>query len=119
MCFNFQWEPTERQRRSTLFMRSLFMSINNFHCGLHAAICMSLLQTPPSPSDFEQWIDTEIKEFDRRLLECLKEWDAERREAYERRLKEEAAEKECKKEEERRKVTTCMEEREKKLERVR
>ena len=37
-----------------------------------------LLQNPPPLCDFEQWIDTEIKESDKRLLENLKEWDVER-----------------------------------------
>jgi hypothetical protein len=36
------------------------------------------LQTPPPFRDFEQWIDTEIKEDDKRLLQGLKEWDGER-----------------------------------------
>jgi hypothetical protein len=78
-----------------------------------------LLQTPPSLCDFEQWIDTEIKEADMRLLQGLKEWDAERLEILEKRRREEAAAKEHKEEKERRRVTACREEREKKLERVR
>jgi len=28
------------------------------------------LQTPPPLCDFKQWIDTEIKESDKRLLQC-------------------------------------------------
>jgi hypothetical protein len=43
------------------------------------------LQTPPPLCDFEQWIDTEIKESDKRLLQGLKEWDAERLEILEKR----------------------------------
>jgi hypothetical protein len=78
-----------------------------------------LLQTPPPLCDFEQWIDTEIKEADMRLLQGLKEWDAERLEILEKRRIEEAAAKEHKKEEKRRRVAACREEREKKLERVR
>jgi vacuolar-type H+-ATPase subunit I/STV1 len=77
------------------------------------------LQTPPPLCDFEQWIDTEIKESDKRLLQGLKEWDAERLEILEKRRREEAAEKEHKEEEERRCVAAYREEREKKLERVR
>jgi vacuolar-type H+-ATPase subunit I/STV1 len=77
------------------------------------------LQTPPPLYDFEQWIDTEIKESDKRLLQGLKEWDAERLEILEKRRKEEAAEKEHKEEEERRRVAVYREERGKKLERVR
>jgi hypothetical protein len=77
------------------------------------------LQTPPPLCDFEQWIDTEIKEADMRLLQGLKEWDAERLEILEKRRREKAATKEHKKEEERRRVAACREEREKKLERVR
>jgi hypothetical protein len=53
-----------------------------------------------------------------RLLQGLKEWDAERLEILEKRCREEAAAKEHKEEEERRRVATCREEREK-LERVR
>jgi hypothetical protein len=54
-----------------------------------------------------------------RLLQGLKEWDAERLEILEKRCGEEAAAKEHKEEEERRRVAACREEREKKLERVR
>jgi hypothetical protein len=54
------------------------------------------LQTPPPLCDFEQWIDTEIKESNKRLLQGLKEWDAERLEILEKRRKEEATEKEHK-----------------------
>jgi vacuolar-type H+-ATPase subunit I/STV1 len=79
---------------------------------------LPLLQTPPPLCDFEQWIDTEIKEADMRLLQGLKEWDAERLEILEKRRREEAAEKEHKEEEERRRVATYREERKKKLERV-
>jgi MoaA/NifB/PqqE/SkfB family radical SAM enzyme len=77
------------------------------------------LQTPLPLCDFEQWIDTEISETNKKLLQGLKEWDVERRERYERRLKEEAAEKERKEEEERRKAAADREERERKLERGR
>jgi hypothetical protein len=77
------------------------------------------LQTPPPLCDFEQWIDTEIKEEDKRLLQSLKEWDAERAEILEKRRKEEGLQKEHKKEEERRRVAAYREEREKKLERIR
>jgi len=69
--------------------------------------------------DFEQWIDTEIKKSDKRLLESLKEWDAERAKIFEMRCKEEALQKEHKEEEERRHVATLREESEKKLEHVR
>jgi hypothetical protein len=77
------------------------------------------LQTPPPLCDFEQWIDTEIKEEDKRLLQSLKEWDAERAEILEKRRKEESLQKEHKEEEERRRVAAYREEREKKLERIR
>jgi hypothetical protein len=80
---------------------------------------LPLLQTPPPLCDFEQWIDTEIKEDDMRLLQGLKEWDAERLEILEKRRREEATEKEHKEEEERRRVAAYREERENKLERVR
>lgn len=78
-----------------------------------------MLQTPPPLCDFEQWIDTEIKESDKRLLQGLKEWDAERAEILEKRRREEAQKREHKEEEERRRVAAAREEREKKLERVR
>jgi hypothetical protein len=74
---------------------------------------------PPPLCDFEQWINTEIKEDDRRLLQGLKEWDVERLEILEKRRREEEAKKEHKEEEERRRIATYREEREKKLERVR
>ena len=54
--------------------------------------------------DFEQWIDTEIKESDKRLLQGLKEWDAEHAEILEKRRREEAQKREHKEEEERRRV---------------
>jgi hypothetical protein len=74
---------------------------------------------PPPLCDFKQWIDTEIKETDMRLLQGLKEWDAERLKILEKRRREEATAKEHKKEEEMRCVAACREEREKKLEHVR
>jgi hypothetical protein len=77
------------------------------------------LQTPPPLCEFEQWIDTEIKEEDKRFLQGMKEWDEERRQRYEQRQKEEAKEKEHKEEEEMRKAAAYREEREKKLERAR
>jgi hypothetical protein len=77
------------------------------------------LQTPPPLYDFEEWIDHEIEELDKWLLEGLKEWDAERAKILEKRCREEALEKEHKEEEERRHVAAYREEREKKLECVR
>jgi hypothetical protein len=77
------------------------------------------MQTPPPLCDFEQWIDTEISETNKRLLKRLKEWDAERKERHERRLIEEALEKECKEEEEMRLEAKFRADREKKLDRVR
>ena len=44
--------------------------------------------------DFEQWIDTEVKESDKRLLQGLKEWDAERAEILEKRRREEGQKRE-------------------------
>jgi hypothetical protein len=82
-------------------------------------VTIAFAKTPPPLCDFEQWIDTEIKETDMRLLQGLKEWDAERLEILEKRRKEEATENEHKKEEERRRVAMYREEREKKLKRVR
>ncbi|RLN16662.1 uncharacterized protein C2845_PM02G14780 [Panicum miliaceum] len=38
--------------------------------------------------DFEQWIDTEIKEEDKKYLRSMKEWDAERKELLEKRRQE-------------------------------
>jgi len=69
--------------------------------------------------DFEQWINTEIKESDKRLLQGLKEWDAECAEILEKRRREEAQKREHEEEEERRRVVADREERKKKLERVR
>jgi hypothetical protein len=57
------------------------------------------LQTLPQLYDFEQWIDTEIEESDKQLLQDLKEWDAERAEILEKRRREEALQKEHKEEE--------------------
>jgi hypothetical protein len=46
--------------------------------------CRSL----PPLCDFEQWIDTEIKEGDREYLRRMKEWNAERKELFEKRRQE-------------------------------
>jgi hypothetical protein len=73
------------------------------------------LQTHPPLCAFEQWIDTEIKESNKWLLQGLKEWDAERLEILEKRHREETAEKEHKEEEERRRVAAYREEKDKKL----
>jgi hypothetical protein len=70
------------------------------------------LQTPTPLCDFEQWIDTEVKESDKQHLQGLKEWDAKRAEILEKQHREEALQKEHKEEEERRRVTTYREERE-------
>ena len=78
----------------------------------------NVLQTPPPLCDFEQWIDTEIKE-DKRYMELCKKWEAERLERLEKRCQEEAAEKERQEEMERRHAAARRKEREKKLERVR
>ena len=53
---------------------------------------MFFLQTVPL-CDFEQWIDTEIKESDKQHLEGLQEWDAEVKERFEQRRRLEAIEK--------------------------
>ncbi|XP_021302578.1 uncharacterized protein LOC110430046 [Sorghum bicolor] len=74
MCSNYAWEPTPKQCRSNFI-------------------------TPPQLCDFEQWIDTKIKESDKRLLQGLKEWDAERGEILEKRRGEEAQKREHKEEE--------------------
>ena len=74
------------------------------------------MQTVPPLCDFEQWIDTEIKESDKQHLEGLKEWDAEVKERFEQRRRLEAIEKEHKEEEERRRVASHREESERKLE---
>jgi hypothetical protein len=80
---------------------------------------LNILQTPPPLCDFEQWIDTKIKEEDKEYLRRMKVWDTERKELLEHRRQEEAAEKERKEELEMRHATQHKEEREHKLERVR
>jgi hypothetical protein len=60
------------------------------------------LHTPPPLCDFEQWIDTKIKEEDKKYLRSMKEWEAERKESLEKRRQDEAAEKERKEEVEKR-----------------
>ena len=80
---------------------------------------LNVLQTPPPLCDFEQWIDTEIKEEDKRYIELYKKWEAERLERLEKRCQEEAAEKERQEEMERRNAAERREEREQKLERAR
>ncbi|CAN6350029.1 unnamed protein product [Urochloa humidicola] len=94
MCANYAFEPTPQQIRIGLL-------------------------TPPLLCDFEQCIDTEIKEEDKAWLERLKKWTAEDKELLERRRQAEEAEKERVAEIERRRATEAREEREKKLERIR
>ena len=78
-----------------------------------------ILQTPPPLCVFEQWIDTEISEDDKRYMELCKKWEAERLERLEKRRQEEAAEKERQEEIQRRVAAERREERERKLERAR
>jgi hypothetical protein len=80
---------------------------------------LNVLQTPSLLCDFEQWINTEIKEEDKEYLRRMKEWDTEWKELLEQRRREEATEKEQKEELERRHAAQHKEEREHKLERVR
>ena len=94
------------------------MSYEGFAC-YYCFATIYFFQTPPPICDFEEWIDTKIKESDKRLLQGMKEWDAERRERYERRMKGEATEKEHKEEEEMRRAATYREDVEKKRERAR
>ena len=72
---------------------------------------LNVLQTPPPLCDFEQWIDTEIKEEDKRYMELCKKWESERLESLEKRCQEEAAEKERQEEMERRHAAERREER--------
>ena len=78
-----------------------------------------MFQTPPPLCDFEQWIDIEIKQEDKKWMETLKRLDAEREERLERRRKVEAAEKEHEVEIQMRRQAEAREVRERKLERVR
>ncbi|CAN6234886.1 unnamed protein product [Urochloa humidicola] len=94
MCVNYAFDPTPRQIRIGLM-------------------------TPPPLCDFEQWIDTEIKDEDKAWLEKLKKWTAEDKELLERRRQAEAAEKERAAKRQRKLEAEAKEEREKKLERVR
>ena len=79
---------------------------------------LNVLQTPPPLCDFEQWIDTGIKQEDKRYMELCKKWESERLESLEKRCQEEAAEKERQEEMERRHAAERREERERKLERA-
>lgn len=94
MCHNYAFDPTPQQIR------------------------IGLLEPPPL-CDFEQWIDTEIKEEDKQHMEGLKKWDAEREELLEKTRKEEAAEKEREEEVKMRQAAKRRGERERRLERVR
>ena len=80
---------------------------------------LNILQTPQPLCDFKQWIDTEIKEEDKRYMELYKKWEAELLERLEKRCQEEAAEKERQEEIERRLAAERREERERKVERAR
>ena len=80
---------------------------------------LNILQTPQPLCDFKQWIDTEIKQEDKRYLELCKKWEAERLEMMEKRCQEEAAEKERKEEMERMHAAERREDRERKFERAR
>ncbi|XP_020393321.1 uncharacterized protein [Zea mays] len=94
MCANFAFEPTVVQRRMNLM-------------------------TPPPLCVFEQWIDTEISEKDKKWLENLQKWDAEDKERMKKRREELAAEQQREDEEKMRRVAECREDKEKKLERAR
>jgi hypothetical protein len=63
---------------------------------------LNILQTSPPLYDFDQWIDTEIKEEDKEYWCRMKEWNTERKELLEQRRQKVAAEKERKEELERR-----------------
>ena len=76
------------------------------------------MQTPPPLCEFEQWIDTEISELDKGVLQMEKEFDAELKERMERRRQAEAARKAEEEEMEKRRQAKASEEREKKLERA-
>ncbi|CAN6210202.1 unnamed protein product [Urochloa humidicola] len=94
MCVNYAFDPTPLQIRIGLM-------------------------TPPPLCDFEQWIDTEIKQEDKDWLERLKRWEAEDKELKERKRQAEAVEKEREAERKMRLAAKAREEREKRLERVR
>ena len=76
------------------------------------------MQTSPQLYNFEQWIDTKIKQEDKEWMQKLLKWEAEYKEMMKKRCGEEAVKKEHKEEKERRRVATYREEREKKLERA-
>jgi len=80
---------------------------------------LNILQTPQPLCDFKQWIDTEIKQEDKRYMELCKKWEAERLERLEKRRQEKAAEKKRKEEMERRHAVERREDRERKVERAR
>ena len=80
---------------------------------------LNILQTPPPLCDFEHWIDTEIKQEDKRYMELCKKWEAERLERLEKRRQEETSEKERQEEIKRRLADERREERERKVERAR
>ena len=80
---------------------------------------MSLLQAVPPLCDFEQWIDLEIPEVHRRVLEGTKQMEAEFKARWEMEQKEKAAREERRQEEQRRIAAVEREERERKLERAR
>jgi hypothetical protein len=44
---------------------------------------LNVLQTPPPLCDFEQWINIEIKEEDKKYLHKMKKWDTEWKELLE------------------------------------
>ena len=79
---------------------------------------LNILQTPQPLCDFKQWIDTEIKQEDKRYMELCKKWEAERLERLEKRRQEKAAEKKRKEEMERRHAVERREDRERKVERA-
>ncbi|CAN6201590.1 unnamed protein product [Urochloa humidicola] len=93
MCANYAFEPTPVQIRIGLM-------------------------TPPPLCDFEEWIDTEIKQEDKNWIQTLKCWEAEDKELLERKRQAKAAEKEREAERQNMLAAKAREEREMKLERV-
>ena len=115
MCDNFAFEPTPRQIRIGLLVNIYVLSTLTlilFEIMCEYCVTMGCFVDPSPLCDFVQWIDTKIKEEDKRYMELCKKWEAERLETVEKRRQEEEAEKERQEELQRRLATERMEERE-------
>ncbi|KAJ1255403.1 hypothetical protein BS78_K245100 [Paspalum vaginatum] len=90
MCFCGDPCKMEASDEEETYRRRYWMYGNWAFDPPEKAVLRGVLEPPPL-CDFEEWIDTEVKEFDRQHLQGCKEFDAEIKRSIALRKKEEAA----------------------------